>query len=176
MAINRRVQGLDRLNRQLRALPALQAREASRALEQGAGDIADAIHGAAPDAALKASVDFGPGAPPSGAILKGGPLTAAQEAKAAHRLMFSVWAGDDTAFWARWTEYGTAAHAIRPKRGSAVLRFDTASGPAFAQGVYHPGARAQPFFWPSVRARRRAAVARVVRASNRAAKLAAAVR
>jgi HK97 gp10 family phage protein len=52
------------------------------------------------------------------------------------RLILTIYAGNEVAYYARWVEFGTAPH-------------DT--GGIF-KGGYHPGTSPQPFFYPAFRA------------------------
>lgn len=60
----------------------------------------------------------------------------------------SVYAGNDEAFYARWVEFGTQAHAL--SKGADLSRNKRQS-----TGRQHPGATAHPFFWPSYRLRKK---------------------
>lgn len=48
------------------------------------------------------------------------------------------------AYYARWVEYGTAAHYIKAKKGGSL-----SFGGIFAKGVLHPGAKPNPFMRPA---------------------------
>ena len=56
-----------------------------------------------------------------------------------------VSAGNKVAFYARWVEFGTAAHLIKPKNAKALF-----FGGIFAEGVNHPGAKKHPFLRPAL--------------------------
>jgi HK97 gp10 family phage protein len=56
-----------------------------------------------------------------------------------------VKAGNAKAFYARWVEFGTAAHIIRAKNGQAI----SLNGHLYAS-LNHPGARARPFMRPAL--------------------------
>src|SRR4051812_1565465 len=105
--------GLDRLIRQMRALPE-EVRKASRqALEESMAEIAGAVERAAPDAKLKKSVGHGPKPPATRATGAFRPSSAElNEVLQSEGLRQFVWAGGDEAFWARWTEFGTAPHSL----------------------------------------------------------------
>lgn len=164
-----RVKGLDRLNRQLGRLPELARELARRQLAAEAEATAAAVARAAPDERLRRSVDWSEGPPPKTAVL--GRAQGANGRRAAligAGLLFSVYAGNKEAFWARWSEFGTAPHSLA--KGAVRKR-----GRKQSTGAMHPGARAQPFFWPNVRARKRAAKAAMARAAREAAKALASV-
>ena len=59
------------------------------------------------------------------------------------------------AWWARFIEFGTVAHRIRPK-GKKVLAGD---GQVFGTEVAHPGQRQAPFLRPSLDVKGQAAIA-----------------
>ena len=52
------------------------------------------------------------------------------------------------AFAARWVEYGTAAHRIKPKAAKSLF-----FAGIFAEGIDHPGSSAKPFMRPALDAR-----------------------
>lgn len=64
----------------------------------------------------------------------------------------SIKAGGKTkfgdAFYAKWVEFGTAAHAIKGKNGG-WLSF----GGLFAKSIQHPGAKSSPFMRPALDAK-----------------------
>ena len=67
-------------------------------------------------------------------------------------LTVTIHAGDATAFYAAFVEFGTAPHAV---------------GGMF-EGAQHPGARPRPYFYPAWRANRKRAKAAVARAAGKA--------
>ncbi|MEZ0169927.1 HK97-gp10 family putative phage morphogenesis protein [Microvirga sp. TS319] len=69
-------------------------------------------------------------------------------------LTVAIVAGDETAYYARWVEFGTAPHI---------------NGGKF-KGSQNPGMRAQPFFYGPVRALRRRVKSRITRATRKAAR------
>lgn len=75
---------------------------------------------------------------------------------------------------AHLVEFGTAPHAIAPKKGKAVLADVGGQPPAvFGKAVKHPGTQPQPFFFPAYRALKRRVVSRMARASGQAIEKAA---
>ncbi len=70
-----------------------------------------------------------------------------------------VRAGSFKAYYARWVEFGTAAHRISAKNGGAL-----SFGGAVFQSVAHPGAAPHPFMRPALDAKRGEAL-EAVRAS-----------
>lgn len=57
----------------------------------------------------------------------------------------TVKAGNKKAWYWRFVEFGTAAHAIKGKNGGAL-----AFGSGLRKSVMHPGARAKPFMRPAM--------------------------
>ena len=67
-----------------------------------------------------------------------------------------VSAGSKVAYWAKWVEFGTAAHFIKPcNRKSLFL------AGMFKEGVNHPGAKKKPFMRPALDNTANAAIAAV---------------
>ena len=54
---------------------------------------------------------------------------------------------------ARWVEYGTAAHYIKPKAAKSLF-----FAGIFAEGIDHPGSSAKPFMRPALQAQAQDAV------------------
>lgn len=161
-AINRKVKGLEKLNRQMRSLPASVKLEVSREMELRASRLAHAVRRAASfDPKLAASVDYTKGAPPSA-----GPLRSTAQVKGDEGLSWYVHEGDEDVFWAQWTEHGTAPHSLAPKA-------DLSRGKRQDVGIQHPGARAMPHFWPTVRGFARPIRNGIAAAGRRAARRAA---
>jgi HK97 gp10 family phage protein len=164
------VKGLDRLLRQMKAMPELVRAEYSRVLEENARELTAAIRRAAPydDGALRASIDYRQGYSGQAAqlALRGGAGAETRaQAKGAAGLLWTVSAGNAEAFYARWVEFGSSGHGIGS--GGAASASD-GSG-------WHPGAAANPFFWPTVRLYQKRLKSRMMRAGRKAAKAAAAV-
>lgn len=63
--------------------------------------------------------------------------------------------GYEQAYYAMWVEYGTSAHAIRPRKPGGFLAI--APG-VFVRGVEHPGSRPKPFMRPALELRAQEAV------------------
>lgn len=84
-------------------------------------------------------------------------------------LTITVYAGNSEAFYARWVEFGTAAHSTAKGGGTKAGQAASANG----GGIAHPGAAAQPFFYVSYRANRKKAVNKIRSAVTRAGKKAA---
>ncbi len=145
-----KVENLERLERKLKALAAIRGpvrRRVRQALEQVGASVSGQMRAVVPSrtGALRASIrvvfgDFrqdNANVRGVGAAGRGDP-----------DLSMRIVAGDATAFYAAWVEFGTAAHI---------------AGGKFA-GADHPGAAPSPFFFPVWRVNRRAAKARMGRA------------
>lgn len=168
------VKGLDRLKRQIAALPQLQRKAAATSLEQGAAELANAIARAAPadTGDLSASIGWAhagqaPETSATQAIRK--TPTARSAALGNEGLAVEVFAGNNVAFYARWVEFGTSPGV----RGASTTN---PTGRSRKVARTHPGSRAQPFFYPTVRALKKRLKGRVVRTANKAAKAAAAIK
>ena len=96
------------------------------------------------DRELQDSIGFGPDNPagPSGVLIGRGRGIASRSSFG--RDILYLWAGSYKAFWARWREFGTAAHSLA--KGASRAR-----GKKQDVGPHHPGEKAQPFFWPTWR-------------------------
>lgn len=145
-----------RLERKLKRLPDAATAGIKAAIETVAEDIVRLARSLAPedDGDLKRSIGWTWGAPPRGAITLGKVARSAL----GKDLTITVYAGDDTAFYARWVEFGTAPHE---------------NGGIFA-GTKNPGTSAQAFFYPAYRASRKAAKRNIRKATRAAARKVAA--
>lgn len=144
------IEGLDRLNRKLAALPAVVKKRIREAMEQGAAEIVAMAKSFCPtdSGALRDSIDWTWGKAPKGA------MTIATVASAGNELTITVFAGNADAYYARFVEFGTAAHTAGGKFEGATI----------------PAVGAQPFFYVSYRANRKRVKSRITRAINKAAK------
>lgn len=131
------VKGLSELQAFLDALPAKMESNIMRAaLRQGANVVRDEAKANVPvksgllRAGLKVSTSS-----------RRGVVTAKVKATGKH------------AYLARWIEYGTAAHQIKPKMARSLL-----FGGIFAESIDHPGAAAKPFMRPALDTRAQAAL------------------
>lgn len=175
------VKGLDRLKRQLKALPRLQIEAAGQALAQNAAELANAMQQAAPadKGDLVASIGSGPvgSAPRTGATQA---FRAQNTERAAvlsqEGLAYEVWAGSDIAFYARWVEFGTAGSVLGQRMGARNSDHNQSKSLGRIAYRTHSGSRAQPFFFPVIRAFRKRMTSRLARQCNKAAKQAAAIR
>lgn len=162
------VQGLERLKRQLRALPASVVANVSAAGDGGAEALASKIAAAAPGRRLAKSVGWSNGDEPGNGATAA-PLTKGQQARATAGLHWRIFAGGVEAFWARWAEFGTAPH-------SSAKGASRKSGKLQDKGPHVAGMPATPYFFPTVRAWKGSMKSRLTRAGNKAAKALAAVK
>lgn len=129
------LKGLPELKRKLIALKKETEKDMIPIMERAATEITEMMKRMSPvdDGDLRDSIGWTFGQAPKRAIkfgkFKGGSLT------------ITIYAGNETAFYAHWTEFGTRAHTITENQGGLV--------------VSHPGSAAHPFFFPSWRASKR---------------------
>ena len=163
-----RVKGLDKLKAQLNALPARAKAEAAQALAQQATQLTDAIAREHPCHRVgQGAGALGRGAgeePPTTAT--GVIRSQAPSPKAAYlgKMGFSITilAGNDKAYYARWVEFGTSA--------APAGRYQDAKGKTRTNKGAHHATPAQPFFYPTIRARQAQIRSRMVAAMRTAAK------
>jgi HK97 gp10 family phage protein len=77
------------------------------------------------------------------------------------RLVLTIYAGNEAAYYARWVEFGTAPHNIA--KGGRNKSFK-------GSGIPHPGAAPNPFFYPAFRALRKKAKLMMTKAISSAVK------
>ena len=145
-----KIEGLDRLNRKLRALPIVAQKRIREAMAQGADEIVAMMKSLCPTDSgdLRDSIAWTWGKAPKGA------MTLAKVTQTGGENTLTIYAGNAEAFYARWVEFGTAAHT---------------AGGLFA-GATIPAIGASPFFYVAFRANRRKVKGRITRAINKAAK------
>ena len=159
--------GLDEALRRLKALPPEQKTAAAKGLSEGAAAIAAAVSRAAPVPQIAAHVGSGPTPPGSRKGLLDG---IAEEG-----LSFQIWAktsgkAGQGVYNPYWFEFGVAEHPEAAKHAK-VMHFKGAGDDAGFRGeVDHPAVRAQPFFWPTIRAQKRPVVNRMLALSRAATK------
>lgn len=147
-----RVKNRDKLLRKLAALPQRVKDQIKPAIEEGAAEIVKMQKSLVPKGdtgALERSIRTA-----RGTVNRRTAVLSTGEVKGDPDLTLTIVAGDETAYYARWIEFGTAPHENKGK---------------FA-GTQNPGIRAQPFFYPPVRALRRRVKSRITRATRKAAK------
>ncbi|MGM4911437.1 HK97-gp10 family putative phage morphogenesis protein [Rhizobium sp. 768_B6_N1_8] len=142
------IKGLKELQRKLDRLPQVVKARIREAMEQGAQEIVDLAKSLAPYDSLRDSIGWTWGRAPKGAI------TIARVESTGGDLTITVYAGNSEVYWARWVEFGTAAHT---------------AGGKFA-GAQIPAQPAKPYFFVSFRASRKKVKSRITRAINKAAK------
>lgn len=145
-----KIEGLDRLNRKLRALPIVAQKRIREAMAQGADEIVAMMKSLCPTDSgdLRDSIAWTWGKAPKGA------MTLAKVTQTGTENTLTIYAGDAESYQARWVEFGTASH--------------TAGG--LFSGATIPAIPASPFFFVSYRANRRKVKGRITRAINKAAR------
>ncbi len=139
-----------RLERKLQRMPAAVKAQIKLAMEAQADDIVRMMKSLAPQGktgALRASIGWTWGAAPKGSM-----TIASVRSGLGTGLTLTIYAGNRDAYYARWVEFGVAAHE---------------NGGMFA-GTQNPGTRAQPFFYVSWRANKKRSI-RAIRAATRKA-------
>lgn len=137
------IKNLDRLNKKFKRLPDRTIALIRPALEQAASGIVEMAKRFVPvkSGDLRDSIGWTWGTD----IPKGATRLGSVRGNKDPLLTITIFAGNETAFYARWVEFGTVA------------------------------TRAQPYFFPAYRANKKAAKSRVRRAVNKAAKAEAAL-
>lgn len=147
-----RMQNRERLLRKMAEMPTA-ARAAIRpAIEEGAREVTDMQRRLAPKktGALARSIGYTFGTyRPENSNVRG--VSTAGESDS--DLSVTIHAGDATAFYAAFVEFGTAPH--RQPNNPMV-------------GYEHPGSRPHPFFFPAYRALKRRVKSRITRATKKA--------
>lgn len=132
-------------------------------MERGAQQIVDTARNLVPvdELTLYESINWTWGDPPAGSI-----TLARSSRRPSDGLKITVYAGNSEAFYARWVEFGTSPHNVASGGGTRAGQRQLRGG----GGLGHPGAAAQPFFFPAYRANRRRVRSAISRGINRAAK------
>lgn len=156
----------ERLLRKLKALPPAVRKHMREAIVAGAEQVVAAQKRLAPrkTGALAASIDYSMGSyTPANPNVRG--VTSGGGAGDPD-LTAVVHAGDAKAFYAAFVEFGTAPHSVAKGGGTKVGKLKAKLG----RGVPHPGATAQPFFYPAWRANKKSVKARISRAMRKGIK------
>lgn len=136
-----------------------------QALEQGAQQMVSAAKNLVPkeSGALAASIGatFGNYAPDNANVRGMGKGGAGDP-----DLTVTVHAGDANAFYASFVEFGTSPHSVSKGGGSKLGKLKAGLG----FGKMHPGATAQPFFYPAYRMSKRGIKSRISRSASKAIK------
>jgi HK97 gp10 family phage protein len=142
------VKGLDQLHRRFKRIPVAVKRAAIASVVEGANEVAALQRRLVPvdDGDLKASITVTPPGQSTPPYSQPGGQRVARETEAI------VTAGNTKVRYAHLVEFGTAPHE---------------NGGMF-EGTQNPGAKAQPFFWPSYRAVRRQVRSRISRSISKA--------
>lgn len=151
-----KIDGLDRLNRKLAALPVAAKKRIREAMEQGASEIVSMMKSLVPVGSsgdLKESIDWTWGEAPKGAMTLARVRSRGAGATGSENLI-TIYAGNAKGFYARFVEFGTSAHTAGGKFAGAEI----------------PAIPASPFFYVSFRANRRRVKSRITRAINKSAK------
>ncbi|NYD84329.1 HK97 gp10 family phage protein [Brucella intermedia] len=151
-----KIKGIDRLQIKLKKFPEVAEKLVRAAMEQGAQEIVNMMQNLVPidDGELMESIGWTWGQAPKYSQRIGS--VKSNDGK----LTITIYAGNSKVRYAHLVEFGSAPHV---------------NGGMFP-GTFNPGAKAQPFFYVSWRAKRRSARARVSRAITKAAKQIAADR
>ncbi|MBY5585309.1 HK97-gp10 family putative phage morphogenesis protein [Rhizobium leguminosarum] len=144
------IKGLKELQRKLDRLPAVAKARIRQAMEQGADEIVTMMRSLVPTDSgdLRDSIAWTWGRAPKGA------LTLGKVQSVGGDLTITVYAGNATAYYSRFVEFGTASHTAGGKFAGATI----------------PAIPASPFFFISFRANRKKVKSRITRAINKAAK------
>lgn len=162
MALKAKMLGREALTKKLNAIAPEIDKEAAKAIEAGARELAGAIQARAPreDGDYVNSIQADrlsnrPSEKPVGKIRQ----TKDENAWG----VFAEW------YW-RFLEFGTKAHVIKPRKAKR-LAWKSANGETVtAAQVKHPGSSPQPHIFPTFRALRKRIRSRIARAVNKAAK------
>ncbi|WP_430259788.1 HK97 gp10 family phage protein [Neorhizobium sp. IRS_2294] len=150
-----KILNLARLDRKLKRLPTVARVRIRLGMEEAADEIVAMMKSLVPkdSGTLRDSIGWTWGKAPKGSM-----VMATAKGSLGADLTLTIYAGNSDAYYARWVEFGTVGHTNAGK---------------FA-GSDNPGTRAQPFFYVSWRANKRAAKRIVRKASRDAAKKVAA--
>ncbi|WP_421580091.1 HK97-gp10 family putative phage morphogenesis protein [Shinella sp. M31] len=146
----RTLEGWQRLQRRLRAIPEAVRQQTQSALVAAANDIANTMKALAPedDGDLKDSIEVTPGGQATPPHSQPGGATVVPENAA------MITAGNSKVRYAHLVEFGAAPHVAGGK----------------FEGAQHPGAPAQPFFFPGYRITKKKAARKIKRAMTKAIK------
>lgn len=140
-----------RLNRAIAAID----RASTRAMEAGAKELVAFMKSLVPvkSGALRNSIGWTWGDVPDGAES----FDSLSEGK--KRIVIYAGAGLKYPAIARWVEFGTAPHNVAKGGGTKAGKAALTAG----KGTPHPGAQANPYFYPAYRAKKRAIIKRIRR-------------
>jgi HK97 gp10 family phage protein len=144
------IKGLKELQRKLDRLPQVAKARIREAMEQGADEIVTMMRSLVPTDSgdLRDSIAWTYGRAPKGAMTLGKVQSVGGD------LTITIYAGNATAYYSRFVEFGTASHVAGGKFAGATI----------------PAIAASPFFFVAYRANRKKVKSRITRAINKAAK------
>lgn len=162
-----KISNLERFKAKLAALPEVAKEEMKKAIATSADEIVDLQQRLVPvdDGALRNSITWRWG---SEAKIAYSQTMGALRGQ--HDLAAVITAGNSAVRYAHLVEFGASPHTIKPKKAGGKLVFYRGGKRVSADEVSHPGARAQPFFYPGYRTGKKRAKARISRAVRAAAK------
>ena len=162
-----KISGTKKLNNKLAAIPKVARVELRKAVEKSAAEMANSMRSLAPvgrTGNLRASIGYTFGEyKAANANVRG---AQSYGFSGDPELAVTIHAGDEKAWYAAFVEFGTVPHNVAKGGGTK-----TAGSRAV---IPHPGAAAQPYFFPAWRLGRKRAKSRINRAINKAAKQVAA--
>ena len=146
-----------RIVAKLKQIPAVAVDAARLAMEEGAQEIVDAMKAAVhvKSGDLRDSIGWTWGDIPAGAFMIDEIRSGKNKGDQYATMRIKIYAGSKDAFYARFVEFGTAPHSL--ERNASVAR--ALSGSARnnrrqQSSKQHPGTPAQPFFFPSWKAKK----------------------
>lgn len=145
-----KVQGLDRLNQRLSAIPKAARAAMQPALMKAGKALAEDMRRLAPEKSgdLKDSIAVTPGGESTPPYSQPGGAVVVPE------LQVLVTAGNHVVRYAHLVEFGTAPHENQ----------------GLFPGTQHPGSQAHPFFWPAVRLNQKGLTRNIKRSIRKAVK------
>ncbi|MBB2818997.1 UNVERIFIED_ORG: HK97 gp10 family phage protein [Rhizobium esperanzae] len=152
------VQGIGDLNKKVALIPKRIELAARGAMEKGADELVAMMKRLVPKDSgdLRDSIGWTWGNAPKGSKV------IAQSDPNERGLRITVYAGSEKAYYAAWVEFGTAPHNVAKGGGNKSHKGATNG---------HPGAHAQPFFFPSYRSLRKRIQDRIKRQTRAAMRL-----
>jgi len=144
------IRNLKRLQKKLDKLPVIAKQRIREAMEEAASEIVALAKSLVPvdSGELRDSIGWTWGRAPKGAMTLGKVQSIGGD------LTITIYAGNSEAFYARWVEFGTAAHTAGGKFAGATI----------------PAIPASPYFYVSFRALRKRVKGKITRATRKAAR------
>lgn len=165
MAKSSTILNLARLEKKINRLPKVAIDEIKASMAAVADDIVKLAKSLVPvdTGDLQDSIGWTWGSPPRGSLTLGKYV----KSVLGKGLTITIYAGDDSAYYARWVEFGTKAAAAQPSRRNANYKRTVIMTKALAA---HHATAAKPFFFPAYRAHRKSAKAAIRKATIAAGK------